>query len=132
MSELGFGVRLGLLDNPGIRYILDMVNMHTLKLGVYEEWPDLDLMGIGNVISWLLSKTSPSVKRFNAWHHEFTEQLLKNNEKVKNGILAPIIRGPETTKAVRGHTKAQMIAEGSFVTLTGRVQPFWCQFRINW
>ena len=121
MVELGFGIELGLMLKPEKRYILDLLHMHAKKLGIYEGWPALNDIGIGAAVRRLLASWVPVMRRFNKWHHAFTEEAVSRSSKSPAGIFAPLIRGsgkPGTSSFFQ-RPHEQMVAEGSFVTLTG-------------
>ena len=120
MADFGFGTRIGLLENADIRFILDILQIHTIKLGIYEQWPYLSNIGIANVMGIVLYMTSPAVQRFVSWYQSFTEKAIADNRKSRKGILAPVVEGIETGKSISGHTKEQMLAEGLFTTFTGK------------
>ena len=122
MSDFGFGTRIGLLENADIRFILEILQIHTIKLGVYEQWPRLSNMGIAKVIGSVLQAFSPAVQRFEEWYRDFTEKAITKNRDVRNGILAPVVQGIGTGKSLSGHTKEQMLAEGLFTTFTGKIR----------
>ena len=122
MADFGFGTRIGLLESEDSRFILDILRVHTIKLGVYEQWPQLSKIGIANVIGSFLRSMSPAVQRFESWYRSFTETAISNNRDTRNGILAPVVEGIGTGKSLSGHTKEQMLAEGLFTTFTGKVQ----------
>jgi cytochrome P450 len=121
MVELGFGIRLGLMLEPEKRYILELLHMHAKKLGIYEGWPALNDIGLGSAVRNILASWVPMVRRFNKWHHAFTEEAVSRSTEKPAGIFAPLIRGsgkPGTSSFFK-RPHEQMVAEGSFVTLTG-------------
>jgi cytochrome P450 len=123
MTEFGFGVPSGLLTDSADRYILDLLHINLKKLGVFEQWPSLSHIGFGDVASYLLAITpfsaaSLAIRRFTQWHHDFIYQAIMNNSETVSGILGAVIQSGQGKLARRGHNKAQMVAEGSFVTFT--------------
>ena len=118
MTDFGFGVPTRLLNKPGDRYILDLLQMHTTKLGVYEQWPNLNRIGLGRFISDLLTKASPAIQQFTQWHHDFIDHTIASNSDTARGILASVIQAGEGKNIKNGHNRAQMLAEGSFITFT--------------
>ena len=120
MTEVFFGIKINLLNDPQMRYIIDLLHMHTVKLGVYEQWPALNKTGLGGLVSWLLRTFSRKTQYFNSWHHELMEQAVANNVNAANGILAPVIQGAVSSKSEFSHSQAQMLAEGSFTTFTSQ------------
>lgn len=106
LSDFGLGTRIGLLDSPENRFILKILHLHIVKLGVYEQWPALDRLGIANSISRVLSAISPTVKSFNKWYLQFTERAIKNDRDTMKGILGPLAKGMETGKSRSGHPRA--------------------------
>ena len=120
MADFGFGSRIGLLDNADTRFILEILQIHTVKLGVYEQWPFISKIGIANVMGTVLYMSSPAVRRFVSWYQNFTENAITDNRKSRKGILAPVVEGIGTGKSMSGHTKEQMLAEGLFTTFTGK------------
>ena len=120
MADFGFGSRIGLLENADIRFILEILQIHTVKLGVYEQWPFISKIGIANVMGTVLYMSSPAVRRFVSWYQNFTENAITDNRESRKGILAPVVEGIGTGKSLSGHTKEQMLAEGLFTTFTGK------------
>lgn len=120
MADFGFGTRIALLENADIRFILDILQIHTIKLGIFEQWPYLSKIGISNIVGIVLYMASPAVQRFVSWYQNFTEKAIADNRKSRKGILAPVVEGIGTGKSISGHTKEQMLAEGLFTTFTGR------------
>ena len=119
MAELSFGIQLRLLEQPEYHFILELLEIHTMKLGIYEQWPQLDMLGISGIVKTIFSRTSSSQK-FSAWHEKFITHAIENNSDQVNGILGPVVQsgtGKKSTK--QGHDMPQMLAEGSFVTFTG-------------
>ena len=120
MADFGFGSRIGLLENADIRFILEILQIHTVKLGVYEQWPFISKIGIANVMGAVLYMSSTAVQRFVSWYQNFTENAIADNRKSRKGILAPVVEGIGTGQSSSGHTKEQMLAEGLFTTFTGK------------
>lgn len=118
MVELGFGVDLGLLDKPEDRYILELLHMHTKKLGVFEQWPSLSRVGFGDFVRDLLQSTSSTIQKFGYWHRNFIDRAIAKNSHATCGILAPIIQSGVGMSNKSGHNRPQMLAEGSFITFT--------------
>ena len=121
MAQLGFGIRTELLEKEENRYILNVLHIHAKKLGIYEGWPALNNIGVGKFVSRTLASIVPTARRFNIWHEKFTASAITNSCEIPGGILAPLIRGSGTPGKTNffKHSHEQMIAEGSFVTLTG-------------
>ena len=119
MADLFFGVKIGLFEESEMRYIIDLLHMHTVKLGVYEQWPALNITGLGTIVSWLLRTCSPTTQRFNAWHKECMDKAVSTNVKDSHGVLAPVVQGAFDGKEST-HTSAQMYAEGFFTTFTSK------------
>ncbi|MCJ1440004.1 MAG: hypothetical protein MMC23_000486 [Stictis urceolatum] len=121
MAQLGFGTRTQLLERPDRRYILKLLHIHAKKLGIYEGWPALNNIGLGGFVSRFMATMVPTVRRFNKWHHGFTASAVANSSNTPGGVFAPLIRGSGTPGKSNYFKRSheQMVAEGSFVTLTG-------------
>ena len=124
MAEFGFGTKIGLLDNADHRFVLDILNIHAVKVGVYEQWPNLSKIGVANIIGHFLRAISPAVRRSDSWHQNFTEKVITRNRDARNGILAPLVEGLGTGKPLSGHGREQMLAEVLFTTFTGKNQGY--------
>ena len=124
MAEFGFGTKIGLLDNADHRFVLDILNIHAVKVGVYEQWPHLSKIGVTNIIGHFLRAISPTVRRSDSWHQDFTEKVITRNRDARNGILAPLVEGIGTGKPLSGHGREQMLAEVLFTTFTGKNQGY--------
>ena len=119
MADFGFGTGIGFLEDPTTHYILDILHLHAVKLGVYEQWPNLTSIGISSYIRWILIKTSPKMQHFESWFRKFTDGIVTRNRDTSNGVLAHLVNGSRTGKSTSGHTKEQMLAEGSFTIFAG-------------
>ena len=120
MADFGYGTRIGLLEKPEIRYIIDILHMHELKLSIYEQWPALSKLGFGKIVSRITPKISPTAQRFSDWYQNFTQNAIRNNRDSRRGIFAPVVEGFEKETPDSRHTKEQMLAEGSFTLFTGK------------
>ena len=118
ISLYGFGISSGLLGNPEVRYITDVVKMHTIKLAVYEQWPLLDRLGVGWIVAAVLLICSKPVRDFNKWHAKFMNTAIANNRPEARGIFTPVIQQSQDLNPHGSHTQLQAMTEGSLNVLT--------------
>ena len=119
ISELAFGISTDLLNNTNDRFVLDLLHIYTWKLGVVDQWPNLNWIGLETLASKLLPSTSKDGNSFEEWLTKLTSKAIANNTSATNGLMAPVVQAGEDKNPKGGHDKSQMLAEGCFVTFTG-------------
>jgi cytochrome P450 len=114
MSDFGFGISTNLLFDSARDFIFPTLHVHEKKIGLYEQLPTLNNLGIGKLIASVLLKVSPQAKRFAEWYESFLNKVVAANATESRGIFGPVIQSGLGRAKSPGHNKAQMIAEGSF------------------
>ncbi|KAL9074297.1 MAG: hypothetical protein Q9157_004438 [Trypethelium eluteriae] len=118
MGEFGSGVQLGLLDRPDAHYVIEILHLHTVALGVFEQWPILKGLGFKHLFSWAMAGLFLFKMRFNNWYINFIQDALSRNQHKASGVFAHLIQAGVGEISIPGHNRSQMIADGSFMTFT--------------
>jgi hypothetical protein len=61
-------------------------------MGLYEQLPTLNNLGIGKVIAEVLLKVLPQAKRFAEWYQSFLNKAVAANTTESSGIFGPVIQ----------------------------------------
>ena len=117
IAELGFGQRRGLLDDPKLRFIADVFEWCTFRIGFYEHWPTLASLGIENILS-VCAGPSKMVKNFMSWRDSFATAATDKHGNAKRGIFSHISQG-QNVKAGQVYSKPQLLAEGTTLLIVG-------------
>ncbi len=88
MSDFGFGISTNLLFDSARDFIFPTLHVHEKKMGLYEQLPTLNNLGIGKVIAEVLLKVSPQAKRFAEWYESFLNKAVAANATESRGIFA--------------------------------------------
>ena len=120
MSDYGFGKRIGMMDNPSLRFIAEVLKMHTKKMAFYETWPQLTGVGIGSIVAKLLPMFSNTVQRFNEWHMGFAQGIIELNSSEPRGVYGSIVQNSREVNAKGTHGPMQSKLEGSFILNTSK------------
>ena len=99
--------------------MLDFLEMHTVKFGVFEQWPDLSSIGLGETLSQILPAKIASVKKYNHWYQQFTHKVIRENNETAKGVLGHIMLGLASQCSRSGQMKQKVLAEGSFTLFIG-------------
>lgn len=118
MADLGLGVKTDLLQSPAREFVLPALHVHERKMGLWEQLPILNDLGIGNLVSYLLLRTSSHARLFAEWYQTFLDQAIADNTTESRGIFGPVIQSGQGVLDKPGHNKAQMIGEASFSTFS--------------
>ncbi|KAI1170282.1 benzoate 4-monooxygenase cytochrome P450 [Nemania sp. FL0916] len=118
MADFGLGLKTNLLRSPARDYVFPALHVHEKKMGLWEQLPILDDIGIGNFISRLLLLVSPEARLFGDWYQSFLEQAISNNTEADCGIFSPVIQSGQGLLDKPGHNYSQMIGEGAFSTFS--------------
>ena len=118
MADFGLGLETDLLHSSAKEYVFPALHMHEKKMGLWEQWPILNDIGLGTLISRVLLLTSPKTRLFNQWYQKFLEQAIEINAFQSQGIFGPVIQSGLGNLDKPGHNQAQMLAEGAFSTFS--------------
>ncbi|ROW11831.1 hypothetical protein VPNG_04908 [Cytospora leucostoma] len=118
MADFGLGLKTDLLRSPARDFVFPALHIHEKKMGLWEQLPVLNDLGIGNMASHLLLQFSPNAKLFANWYQTFLEQAIAKNTREPHGIFGPVIQSGEGLLDKPGHNQAQMIGEGAFSTFS--------------
>lgn len=118
MADFGLGLKTDLLRSSDRNFVFPALHVHEKKMGLWEQLPILNDLGIGQLASSLLLHVSPDAKSFAQWYETFLIQAISNNTTESQGILGPIIQSGLGLLEKPGHNRAQMIGEGAFSTFS--------------
>ena len=118
MADFGLGLKTDLLRSSARDYVFPALHLHEKKMGLWEQWPILNDIGLGTMISRSLLAFSSKAKLFNKWYQRFIEQAVEENTSEIRGIFGPVIQSGQGTSKNPGHNQAQMLAEGAFSTFS--------------
>ncbi|KAI1208163.1 benzoate 4-monooxygenase cytochrome P450 [Annulohypoxylon truncatum] len=118
MAEFGLGLKTNLLSGPARDFVFPALHVHEKKMGLWEQLPILNDLGIGNLVSITFLLFSPRAKLFANWYQTFLEEAIATNTAKSSGIFGPPIQSGQGLLEKPGHNYAQMIGEGSFSTFS--------------
>ncbi|TGJ81757.1 hypothetical protein E0Z10_g7012 [Xylaria hypoxylon] len=118
MADFGLGLKTNLLQSPARDYVFPALHIHEKKMGLWEQLPILDDIGIGSFMSRVLLLISPEARLFGTWYQKFLEQAVSNNSDKNRGIFGPVIQSGQGLLDKPGHNHSQMIGEGAFSTFS--------------
>jgi hypothetical protein len=118
MADFGLGLKTDLLRSPAREYVFPALHVHEKKMGLWEQLPILNDVGIGDFISWLVPLISPKANQFANWYSAFLDEALTNNATKPQGIFGPVIQSGHGNLERPGHNYANMIGEGAFSTFS--------------
>ena len=118
MADLGLGLRTNLLHDTARYYVFPALHLHEKKMGLWEQWPMLNDLGIGALASRGLLAFSPKARLFNNWYQRFIDEAVTKNTLESHGIFSPAIQSGQGKLEKPGHNQAQMLAEGAFSTFS--------------
>ena len=118
MAQLGFGQKIGLLEDPKTRFIVNAFDLYTMRTGFNEQWPELWQLGLERLLNFSL-KLMPGGSDFRRWREGFTDKAIDENGRAKRGIFSQLVRGTDQNSKAYRYTNPQMLAEGSFTLLVG-------------
>ncbi|KAF2794311.1 benzoate 4-monooxygenase cytochrome P450 [Melanomma pulvis-pyrius CBS 109.77] len=118
MADFGLGLQTDLLRSPAREFVFPALHVHEKKMGLWEQLPILNDLGIGHFVSRVLLFVSPEAKLFSDWYNNFLDEAIRNNTFQSRGIFAPVIQSGQGLLEKPGHNRAQMIGEGAFSTFS--------------
>ena len=118
MADFGLGLKTNLLRSPAKDYVFPALHVHEKKMGLWEQLPILNDIGIGDAVSRVLLFLSPKAKLFADWYSVFLNEAITNNTAKSRGIFGPVIQSGQGLLEKPGHNYAQMIGEGAFSTFS--------------
>ncbi|KAF2726593.1 benzoate 4-monooxygenase cytochrome P450 [Polyplosphaeria fusca] len=118
MAEFGLGLKTNLLRSQARDYVFPALHVHEKKMGLWEQLPILDNIGVGTLISRFLPLVSNEAKSFTDWYQTFVSEAISTNSSESRGIFGPVIQSGLGKLEKPGHNFAQMIGEGAFSTFS--------------
>ena len=112
------GLKTNLLCDSARDYVFPALHTHEKKMGLWEQLPILDDLGISKFVGWVLPLLYPKANQFTSWFQSFLDKALANNAIQSNGIFGPIIQSGHGSLEKPGHNWANMIGEGAFSTFS--------------
>lgn len=114
MSDFGLGLKPNLLRSSTRDFVFPALSIHEKKLGLWEQWPALNRIGLGPFAGLLLRSFSSKARLFNTWYQTLLEEAVTINTPNSQGIFGPAIQSGQGLLDKPGHNQIQMLAEGSF------------------
>ncbi|KAI2601768.1 benzoate 4-monooxygenase cytochrome P450 [Hypoxylon sp. NC1633] len=118
MADFGLGLKTDLLRTSDRKFVLPALHAHEKKMGLWEQLPYLNDVGISHLAAYALLLVSARSRRFARWFQSFLDQAITNNVPESRGIFGPVIQSGHGILNVPGHNQAQMIGEGAFSTFS--------------
>jgi len=118
MSDFGLGIKTNLLRDPARDYVFPALHTHEKKMGLWEQLPLLNDLGVGNFVSWVLPLIYPKANQFASWFQHFLDQALATNATQSQGIFGTVMLSGHGNLEKPGHNWANMIGEGAFSTFS--------------
>ena len=116
IADVGFGQKLRLLEQEELRFILDIFELYTYTIGLYEQWPELAALRLERLL--LMKPHIRNIARkFRSWRESFTRTVLDDNGK---GLFFHIVQSQRAVKAGPNYSEARVNAEGSTLLLIGK------------
>ncbi len=118
MADFGLGLETDLLRSSARDFVFPTLHVHEKKMGLWEQLPYFNDVGIGYLVSVLFFLTSPQARKFARWYRTFLDRAIANNTSESRGIFGPVIQSGQGVSKDPGHNRAQMIGEGAFSTFS--------------
>ena len=117
IAELGFGHQLGLLDDPDRRYLVNLFEWCTFRIGFYEQWPGLAKLGLENVAAYFMPGASKTAGDFRHWRDDFMRSVTNEETISKDGLFSHL---SEPSNKGMIYSNARLFAEGSTLLIVGK------------
>jgi hypothetical protein len=118
MSDFGLRIRTNLLRDKARDFVFSALHVHEKKMGLWEQLPVLNDLGLGEFINWIFPLVSPEADQFAKWFQKFVDEALATNAIKSEGIFGPVIQSGHGNLDKPGHNWANMIGEGAFSTFS--------------
>lgn len=118
MADIGLGLKTNLLSSKDREFVFTALHVHEKKMGLWEQLPMLDRIGVSTAMSLAFYLISPKARCFASWYQGFLNEAISNNTHESRGIFGPVIQSGQGTLEKPGHNYAQMIGEGAFSTFS--------------
>ena len=117
MGDIGFGQKIGLMTNPTLTFILDVLRSYSWRMGVYEQFPELKMLQLETLTSWLQYGTELG-KRWRTWSNKFSSTILDQSNGKNKGRFSVIL---DSIDPGTGQTplRQELWADGAFIMLAG-------------
>jgi hypothetical protein len=118
MSDFGLGIKTDLLCSQARDFVFPALHIHEKKMGLWEQMPILDTIGIGGLISRVLPLFNPKANQFAAWYQSFLDLAISTNTTQPAGIFGPMLQSGQGYLEKPGHNYANMIGDGALSTFS--------------
>ncbi|KAI5917751.1 benzoate 4-monooxygenase cytochrome P450 [Camillea tinctor] len=118
MADFGLGLKTNLLQTQDRDFVFSTLYIHEKKMGLWEQLPALDNIGLGYLVSCLFLLASPKARTFAGWYQRFLNEAIASNTRESRGIFGPVIQSGQGKLEKPGHNWSQMIGEGAFSTFS--------------
>ncbi len=117
MGDFGFGQKLGLMKNPSLSFVLDVLQSYSWRMGIYEQFPQLTVLQLEYLTSLLSYRTEIS-KRWQQWSDSLSSVVLDRSNGMSKGRFSVILDSTDP-KTGRTPLEPELWADGSFMMLAG-------------
>lgn len=118
MADFGLGLKTDLLRSSARDFIFPALHIHEKKMGLWEQLPMLNNIGIGTFVGTVFPLVSSQANRFSKWYQDFLDLAVTTNTHESHGIFGPVIQSGQGRLKNPGHNREQMITEGAFSTFS--------------
>ncbi|RCI16290.1 hypothetical protein L249_1855 [Ophiocordyceps polyrhachis-furcata BCC 54312] len=123
MADFGLGIETNLLRSSDRDFVFPPLHFHEKKLGLWEQLPALNNVGLGILVSAAYPVVSPKARRFYKWCLDFLDRASERNRSESRGIFGPVIQSGHGNLSPAGHNRAQMMGE-SFFSVSSSAEPY--------
>ncbi|KAL8849395.1 MAG: hypothetical protein Q9221_005633 [Calogaya cf. arnoldii] len=116
MGDFRFGQKLGMMKDPKLDYVLQILNDYSWRLGAYDQFLKLSILQLDYVTSFLVHQTELG-RQWHSWSTKISSAI-KDKSSSTRGRFSVIL------DSVEPHTEnsplaPELWAEGSFMMLAG-------------
>ena len=121
MGDFGFGQKLGMLSDPGLSFVLEILQSYSWRMGIYDQYPQLTVLHLETLTS-LLSYRTKLGKKWRRWSNDISSAILDRTNGRSKGRFSIILdsKDPKTGKTP---PEPELWADGSFMMLAGTLDP---------
>ncbi|KAL9013516.1 MAG: hypothetical protein Q9173_001792 [Seirophora scorigena] len=117
MGDFGFGQKIGMMDDPSLGFILNILQKYSWRMGFYHQFPQLSSLNLESVTSFFLQRTEVG-RKWDRWSTEFSSAIKNASNRNDRGRFSIVLdsKDPQTGTSP---PERELWAEGSFMMLAG-------------
>ena len=117
MGDFGFGQKTGLMDRPDDRYIINVMEAFSWRMGIYEQFPELENLQAELILRiWYYG--SATRRKWQKWCQNFVSSIFSPNSDKGKGLFSLVLDSKDP-KSGKKFSFQELWAEGSFLMLAG-------------